>query len=84
MIGSSIIIIYSSAFSVLATSEIVFVRPAIPCKSDGIMIFVALPSAAFANASRLFSVKTASSAPAALINSIPSAVAFCTVRIASA
>jgi len=48
------------------------------------MIFVAFPSAALANASRLFNVRTTSSAPAFLIYSIPSAVAFCTERIASA
>ena len=42
----------------LATSTIEEVRPAIPCISDGMMILVALPSAAFVNASRLFRVMT--------------------------
>lgn len=42
----------------LATSTIEEVRPAIPWISDGMMILVALPSAAFVNASRLLSVIT--------------------------
>ena len=48
------------------------------------MILVALPSAAFSNASRLLSVSTALSAPASFRNLRPSAVACCTLRIASA
>ena len=48
------------------------------------MIFVACPSAAFAKASRLFSLSTASSAPASLSIRMPSAVACCTFMIASA
>ena len=59
------------------------------------MIFVAFPSAAFANASKLFNRMTVSSASAFLIdlipsasaaftNLIPSAYAFFVARIASA
>ena len=58
--------------------------PAMPCISDGMMIFVALPSATFVSASRLFSVRTDSSAPASFIMRSPSAVACCTLRTACA
>ena len=48
-----------AAASVLfATSTIEEVRPAIPCISEGMIILVALPSAAFVNASRLLRVMT--------------------------
>ena len=46
---SSLVVNYLSA-----TSMTDFARPAIPWISDGMMIFVAFPSAAFANASKLF------------------------------
>ena len=59
-------------------------RLASPCRSDGTTIFVAFPFARTPSASRLFKVRTASSAPASLIARIPSAFACCTLRIASA
>ena len=49
--------------------------------SLGIMILVAWPSATFANASRALSLRTASSAPAFLRASKPSASACLTRRI---
>ena len=48
------------------------------------MIFVALPSAAFAKASRLFNWRTAESAPASRMNLIPSALACWIFKIACA
>ena len=62
----------------------VVARLASPCRSDGTTIFVAFPFARTPSASRLFKVRTASSAPASLIARIPSAFACCTLRIASA
>ena len=49
--------------------------PAMPCMDEGIMIFVALPSAAFSKASRLFMERTASEGFELFIISIPFAVA---------
>ena len=40
-------------YSLLTISVIELARPAMPCISEGIIIFVALPSAAFSNASML-------------------------------
>ena len=51
---------------------------------DGTIIFVALPFAILASASRLFKVSTLSSAPASFNIRIPSALALCTFKIASA
>lgn len=62
----------------------VVARLASPCRSDGTTIFVAFPFARTPSASRLFKVRTASSAPASLMARIPSAFACCTLRIASA
>ena len=53
----------------------VVARLASPCRSDGTTIFVAFPFARTPSASRLFKVRTASSAPASLIARIPSAFA---------
>ena len=61
-----------------------FTNPAIPCISEGMIILVALPSAALAKASKLFNWITASFGAASFKKRIPSAVACCTVRIASA
>ena len=55
-------ILFQDQFSVslfFAISVTLVTRPARDWISDGMMIFVALPSAAFANASRLFNCKTA-------------------------
>ena len=49
--------------------------PAMPWISDGMMILVACPSAAFWKASRLLSLMTASSSCASLMSLRPSAVA---------
>ena len=46
-------------------------RPAIPWISEGMMILVAWPSAAFWKASRLLSLMTDSSAPASLMTLSP-------------
>ena len=55
-----------------------------PCKSAGSKILVALPSAAFSKASKLFNFSTLSSGAASFNMRIPSAYACCTLRIASA
>ena len=59
---SLIHIFFQDQFSVslfFVISVTLVTRPARDWISDGMMIFVALPSAAFANASRLFNCKTA-------------------------
>lgn len=53
---NSFCITFHTSFDVSTTA---LARPASPCISDGMMIFVALPSAAFSKASRLFNVNTA-------------------------
>ena len=74
-----------AAASVLfATSTIEEVRPAIPCISEGMIILVALPSAAFVNASRLLSVITWFVGIDSFSALIPSAFACCTASIACA
>lgn len=70
--------------SVLIISFIDVASPASPCISDGIIIFVALPSAAFSKLSSALSAIYGSPGFDSFILRIPSATAVCTVMIASA
>ena len=73
---------YLSSF--FAISFIDVTSPASPCISDGIIIFVALPSAAFSKLSSAFIAIYGSLGFESLILLIPSATAVCTAIIASA